>query len=69
MINIISVMIAEPRHWLQAVSFLASRRSIPFERMISRSYTLDQVSEAVQAMANFEVVKPVIFPHGAPKTG
>jgi len=28
--------------------------------MISREYSLDQVNEAMDAMANFEVVKPVI---------
>jgi Zn-dependent alcohol dehydrogenase len=28
--------------------------------MISKSYGLDQVNEAMAAMANYEVVKPVI---------
>jgi Zn-dependent alcohol dehydrogenase len=28
--------------------------------MISASYTLDQVNEAMRAMASYEVVKPVI---------
>ena len=51
----------EPRHWLQAIDFLASRRArFPFDDMISKSYTLEQVNEAMQAMANYEVVKPVI---------
>jgi threonine dehydrogenase-like Zn-dependent dehydrogenase len=51
----------EPRHWLQAIEFLASRKkTFPFEEMISASYSLDQVNEALQAMASYQVVKPVI---------
>ena len=51
----------EPRHWLQAIDFLASRRArFPFDDMISKSYTLDQVNEAMRVMASYEVVKPVI---------
>lgn len=51
----------EPRHWLQAIDFLASRRAtFPFEEMISASYRLEQVNEAMQAMASFQVVKAVI---------
>ncbi len=52
---------AEPRHWLQAIDFLASRGKIfPFEEMISKSYPLEQVNQALQAMASFQVVKAVI---------
>jgi len=51
----------EPRHWLQAIDFLASRKNtFPFEEMITASYTLDQVNEALQAMASYQVVKAVI---------
>ena len=51
----------EPRHWLQAIDFLASRKkTFPFEEMISASYTLDQVNEALQAMASYQVVKAAI---------
>lgn len=65
MITFTSIANAEPRHWLQAVEFLESRWStLPFDHMISGSYSLDQVNEALQAMANFEVVKPVLYPHG-----
>ena len=46
---------------LQAVDFLASRAErYPFDDMISRAYNLKQVNEAMNAMASFEVVKPVI---------
>jgi L-iditol 2-dehydrogenase len=51
----------EPRHWLQAIDFLASRRDrFPFEEMITAEYSLDQVNEALEAMANFEIVKGVV---------
>jgi threonine dehydrogenase-like Zn-dependent dehydrogenase len=57
----ITIRSAEPRHWLQAIDFLASRRkTFPFEEMISRSYKLDQINEAMQAMASYAVVKAVI---------
>jgi threonine dehydrogenase-like Zn-dependent dehydrogenase len=60
----LTVRSAEPRHWLQAIDFLASRRKIfPFEEMISASYTLEQVNEALQAMASYQVVKAVIKFH------
>jgi L-iditol 2-dehydrogenase len=63
MVTYTSILMAEPRHWLQAVRFLATRTSIPFERMITGRYTLDQTTEAIQAMADFREVKPVIFPN------
>jgi threonine dehydrogenase-like Zn-dependent dehydrogenase len=63
-ITFIHVRSAEPRHWLQAIDFLASRADrFPFEDMISARYRLEQINEAMEAMANFEVVKAAIeFP-------
>jgi L-iditol 2-dehydrogenase len=56
-----TVFSGEPRHWLQALDFLASRRNrFPFDEMITATYQLDQVNEAMEAMASFRVVKPVI---------
>jgi len=56
-----TVRSGEPRHWLQAIDFLASRKNtFPFEEMITASYTLDQVNDALQAMASYKIVKPVI---------
>ncbi len=63
-IRYVSIMQAEPRHWLQAVNFLASRRSIPFNRIITGSYSLEGASEAFRRMSEFKIVKPVIYPHG-----
>jgi threonine dehydrogenase-like Zn-dependent dehydrogenase len=57
----LTVRSGEPRHWLQAIDFLASRKkTFPFEEMITASYTLEQVNEALQAMASYQVVKAVI---------
>jgi Zn-dependent alcohol dehydrogenase len=71
----ITVRSGEPRHWLQAIDFLASRKNtFPFEEMISKSYKLDQINEAMisksykldqineamEAMANYSVVKAAI---------
>jgi threonine dehydrogenase-like Zn-dependent dehydrogenase len=63
-IRYVSIMQAEPRHWLQAVDFLSTRRSIPFQRMITGSYSLEGASEAFRLMSEFKIVKPVIYPHG-----
>jgi D-arabinose 1-dehydrogenase-like Zn-dependent alcohol dehydrogenase len=60
--TLFTVRSGEPRHWLQAIDFLSSRKkTFPFEEMISASYKLDQVNEALQAMASYQVVKPVIL--------
>jgi Zn-dependent alcohol dehydrogenase len=57
----ITLRSGEPRHWIQAIDFLASRKkTFPFEEMISASYTLEQVNEAMHAMASYQVVKAVI---------
>ncbi|MDX1483688.1 MAG: zinc-binding dehydrogenase [Alphaproteobacteria bacterium] len=52
---------AEPRHWLQAIDFLASRKDrFPFEDMISKSYALEEINDAMEAMAGYKVVKAAI---------
>ena len=52
------------RHFYQAVTFLATRqKDFPFESLISGIYSLDGVSQALQAMAEFREVKPVVFPN------
>jgi threonine dehydrogenase-like Zn-dependent dehydrogenase len=64
LVDIKTVVAAEGRHFLQALDFLASRPQIPFERLISGTYPLERTSEALQAMADFREVKPVILPGG-----
>lgn len=57
----LNVRSGEPRHWLQAIDFLASRRDrFPFEDMISAHYSLDQINQALDDMASFRVVKAAI---------
>ncbi len=57
----LTIRSAEPRHWLQAIDFLASRSDrFPFEDMITKSYELDQINEAMAAMAGYKVVKAAI---------
>ncbi len=57
----LNVRSGEPRHWLQAIDFLASRRDrFPFEEMISAHYKLDQINQAIDDMASFKVVKAAI---------
>jgi L-iditol 2-dehydrogenase len=63
-ISYVNIQQAEPRHWLQAVDFLASRRSLPFEEIITGCYDLEGASEAFRLMADFKIVKPVIRPWG-----
>jgi threonine dehydrogenase-like Zn-dependent dehydrogenase len=62
--RIMLVRAAEGRHFYQALSFLATRRSVPFERLITGVYSLETTSEAMQAMADYREVKAVILPHG-----
>ena len=60
-LSFLTVRSGEPRHWLQALDFMASRRDrYPFEEMISARYKLDQINEAMSAMASFSVVKAAI---------
>lgn len=60
-VTLLTVRSGEPRHWLQALDFLAAKAGrYPFEQMISATYGLEDVNSAMSAMANFEVVKPVI---------
>jgi len=57
----LTIRSAEPRHWLQAINFLASRRDrFPFEDMISKTFCLDQINDAMDAMAGYKVVKAAI---------
>ena len=45
----------------RCVDFIAAHQaSIPFHRMISNHYTLDQVNLAMERMKSYQEVKPVI---------
>ena len=62
--NIIGVGGSLGRHFYQAITFLATRKNnFPFESLISGVYSLEGVSQALQAMSEFREVKPVVFPN------
>ena len=53
----------EARHYLDALTFLATKKSFPFERILSREFPLSRVHEALQGMADGTEVKPVVLPN------
>ncbi|MBF6570607.1 MAG: zinc-binding dehydrogenase [Candidatus Binataceae bacterium] len=62
-VRISSVVMAEARHFHQAIDFLATRRKqFKFDQILSGTYTLDKTGEALKAMAEYREVKPVIVP-------
>ena len=61
-LQFIGIRSGQGRHYLQAITFLATRRSVPFDQLLSRTYSLDTVTDALQAMAELREVKPVVLP-------
>lgn len=62
-ISIKTVVMAEARHFYEAVEFLATRqRTFAFERLLSNTFALEQTTDALRGMAEFREVKPVIVP-------
>jgi threonine dehydrogenase-like Zn-dependent dehydrogenase len=53
------------RHFHHALQFLASKQKLyPFHLILSTTYPLEQATDAIQAMADYRIVKPVILPWG-----
>jgi L-iditol 2-dehydrogenase len=50
------------RHYHQALTFLATRKGVKFESLLSREYPLARVHEALQGMIDGTEVKPVVLP-------
>jgi D-arabinose 1-dehydrogenase-like Zn-dependent alcohol dehydrogenase len=62
-LRILGSLSGRAKAYWKALDFIAAHRvDIPFERMISNRYTLDEVNIAMQRMKNYEEVKPVIAP-------
>jgi L-iditol 2-dehydrogenase len=62
-LTILGIIGSESRHFYKGLEFLATRkREFPFEKLLTGVYTLDRITEAFQAMADFREVKPVILP-------
>ncbi len=56
---------SEPRHWAIALEFLRTRRErYPFETLITHRFGLDQVNEALAAVAHWQTGKAAIAPNG-----
>jgi L-iditol 2-dehydrogenase len=58
---------ADGSHYWKALQFMSrARDEIPFERLISNSFDLEETNVAIERMQNFEEIKPVIYPGGKP---
>ena len=63
-IQIRTVVMAEARHFYEAIAFLAARQhTYPFERLLTTRFTLENTTEAIRGMAAFREIKPVILPN------
>jgi L-iditol 2-dehydrogenase len=57
-------VMAEPRHFLQALEFIESRmKEVPFEKMLSNTFDLTGTTEALSGMVAMREIKPVILPN------
>jgi threonine dehydrogenase-like Zn-dependent dehydrogenase len=64
-ITVTMPVMAEARHFYQAIQFVASRAErFDFSKIISGRFPLEGTGEALKRMANLEEVKPLITPHG-----
>jgi L-iditol 2-dehydrogenase len=62
-ISIKTIVMAEARHFYEAIQFLATRqKAFPFEKMLSNTFPLSGTTEALRGMAEFREIKPVILP-------
>lgn len=62
-VSIKTVVMAEARHFYEAIEFLASRQSaFAFDKLLSGTFSLDRTTDALRGMAEFREVKPVIIP-------
>lgn len=54
-----------PEHWAVALEFLRTRRErYPFHELITHRFKLDQVNEALDAVAKWQTGKAVVLPNG-----
>ncbi|HUA63930.1 MAG TPA: zinc-binding dehydrogenase [Verrucomicrobiae bacterium] len=62
-LRILGSLSGRAKAYWKALEFIAAHsRRIPFERMISNRYRLDEVNLAMERMRRFEEIKPVIEP-------
>src|SRR5262245_7028948 len=64
-LRILGSLSGRARAYWTALAFLsAHQKHIPFDRMISQRYSLDDVNTAMQRMKDYAEIKPVIRPFG-----
>ena len=62
-LTIVGVFGTISRHFNQALHFLATRKNqFPFEKLLSNTYTLNEVDAALKAMSEFKEIKPIVLP-------
>jgi len=62
-LKILGSLSGRAKAYWKALEFLsAHRNTIPFERMISNCYALDQVNTAMESMRQYQEIKPTIQP-------
>ncbi len=62
-LEIIGVLSAYVPHYYKAMQFLKNNwKRFPFSDLISNTYTLDQVNQALQSMAELKEIKPALIP-------
>lgn len=62
-LRILGSFSGQAKAYWKALDFLARHgRDVPFERMISNRYRLDEVNVALERMRNFEEIKPILVP-------
>jgi len=63
-LQISGALSGEVRHFYKAMQFLKNCSDrFRFEEMITNSYSLNQVNEALQSMADLKEIKPAILPN------
>ena len=62
-LRLVSIRSGRAHHFHQALDFLATRKNdLPFDLFITAEYPLSQTTQALEDMASYKVVKPVILP-------
>jgi threonine dehydrogenase-like Zn-dependent dehydrogenase len=62
-LRILGSLSGRAKAYWKALDFIAAHQAeIPFKRMISNRYSLDEVNIAMERMKNYEEIKPVIQP-------
>jgi L-iditol 2-dehydrogenase len=66
-VRINTVVMAEARHFFEAIEFLHTRmEKFPFAKLLSNRFPLERTTDALRGMAAFREIKPVIFPNSRP---